>query len=301
MKAPRFSIIVAVMLAFVLGALPGGAAEADRGDNQPLSALTPATNTYLEKIVFPTVKIECTVEIYGHEATSSGSGSILNSRYILTAYHVVDTAIDITAIVQPNETRVPCTVVCHGDLDSLDYAILQMDRTPPETSGLIVPGNDAPEIEIEHFVDVISPESFGNLATGQEVVIAGHPLGGEIHITEGRLCAKTNGFYSTSAPVIHGNSGGPVFTDDYQLVGVLVRVAVSRGVPITHINFFVPLSSIKEDMHDKGFDFVWAGEAPPPAPEEDQVEPEDTPEEDEESSNILMIGRYETITLLFHD
>jgi len=302
---PKYSIIFVLMAILLVGFPSEEVAQADRGSSAPLSAITPSSSTFLEKTILPTVQIVSTIDVGGLPMMGKGSGIILNERYILTAYHVVDNAIAIKAILQPDGTELSCTLVCHGDLGALDYAILQMHTSIESDSGAIIPGDSASEIDIAYFADVMSPESFEDLVTGQSITIVGYPLGGEIHITDGRLCAKTNGFYTSSAPVINGNSGGPVFTDN-QLIGILVRVATSRGVPITHMNFFVPLDAIQADMHEAGNDFVWAGELPPEpevTPEDDAAEDSDEPTADLDLNErgALVIGRYDTIFLLFFD
>lgn len=289
--------ILAVLLLFV-SPFTIDAQDAATPQSAPTTTIDPGPRGILEQCVLPSVKIEAVKDMNGFAIRGSGSGTLLNGRYILTANHVIEGATEISALILPDETRVPCEVICHGDMGNADFAILEMDLTPPEAEGALLPSRDVAEIELEHFAEVITPEDFANLATGEELFSAGYPLGGEIHLTRGMLCAKVDGFYTTSCPVIYGNSGGGIYNANHKLVGVLVRIAVSRGVPITHISFMVPISTVWEAVEAEGCSFVWTGEAPPEETTPEPEEPEDESDEDSSAEDhTLNIGPYESILI----
>jgi len=249
-------------------------------------------DTLVENCILPSVKV---VTDRGR-----GSGTIINERYILTACHVIDDATEINILLQPEMEAIPCEVVIKGDLADRDYAILKVKEEEEEAlSGVLLPEvaeEEEEEILFENYANVISAEDFENLRTGDDLFAVGYPLGGELHITKGVLCSASNGFYSTSACVIYGNSGGGIYTEDNRLFGVVVRIAVSGWTPISHVSFVVPISNVRADIHEHEMDFIWDGELPPESDEE-EAEPEEEEAEPEEGAAFLQIGSYDTILL----
>ncbi|HEV3139279.1 MAG TPA: trypsin-like peptidase domain-containing protein, partial [Vicinamibacterales bacterium] len=141
---------------------------------------------------------------------STGSGFILTSSgYIVTNHHVIAGATLLGVQIPGREKAVPAKVVVDDPED--DLAIVKIDGPL---------GN--------------SPIAFADAAQvrmGQDIVALGYPLGFELGQTV-RTATGTissllgprdkEGLYQVSAPVQHGNSGGPVFNKDGQLVGVVV-------------------------------------------------------------------------------
>jgi len=252
-------------------------------------------DTLVENCILPSVKVVTN--------RGRGSGTIINERYILTACHVVKDATEISILLQPSMEEIPCEIVIMGDLADLDYAILKVKEEEEEAlRGVLLPevgeNDEEEEFLFENSANVISTEDFENLKTGDDLFAVGYPLGGELHITKGVLCSASNGFYSTSACVIYGNSGGGIYTSDNRLFGVVVRIAVSGFTPISHVSFVVPMSNVRADIHENGMDFIWEGELPP-EPEEGEEGPEEGQEEagPEEEATFLQIGSYNTILL----
>lgn len=80
---------------------------------------------------------------------------------------------------------------------------------------------------------------------------------GDVTDSEEMLDGKT--YTQSSAPLIFGNSGGAVFADlagDYPLVGVPARIAVSGGSGVTHLNWFIPASRIRQFFTAQRLDFL---------------------------------------------
>jgi len=304
----RNACLLSVML-LLFAVAPFSSAQSAR-DDVPLSAITPSQNGLIEKCILPSVKIVSVKDRDGVDVRSSGSGTVLNEKYILTAAHVVDDAVDIFAYISPDNIEVPCTIVCRGDMAAVDYAILEVGSSYLD-NGALLPGVDREIFQPEYFAEIISEGSFDDLSTGQDLFAVGYPLGGEVHITKGMLCAAVDGFYTTSVPVIYGNSGGAVFSSDYRLVGIVVRIAISGWTPISHISFIVPISSIWADVESQGCDYIWEADPAPeptePIPEEPQdIDPEQEPDDEgdeetepeEPADHTLAIGPYLTIPLI---
>jgi S1-C subfamily serine protease len=88
----------------------------------------------------------------------------------------------------------------------------------------------------------------GNSSTvksGDHVTALGAPLGLESTLTDGIISAVREAgsfrLFQTSAPISHGSSGGPLF-DDY---GNVVGLAVSGVEAGENLNFAVPIDSAK--------------------------------------------------------
>lgn len=143
----------------------------------------------------------------------SGTGFALNNGYIVTNYHVVEKAkrIYVQGVKGDFLLKYEATVVASDK--SNDLALLSI--------------NDS------HF------KGFGNIPykvktstseVGEEVFVLGYPLtstmGDEIKLTAGIISSKTGfqgdvSLYQISAPIQPGNSGGPLFDAQGNLIGVV--------------------------------------------------------------------------------
>ena len=144
----------------------------------------------------------------------TGTGFALNEGYLVTNHHVIDGALSIKVYG------------IHGDFNSACTAkVVGVDKT-----------NDLALLKIESYratnSDVI-PYSikFSTADVGEDVFVLGYPLtqllGNEIKLTNGIISSRT-GFdgnvnnYQMSAPVQPGNSGGPVFDKNGNVIGIVV-------------------------------------------------------------------------------
>lgn len=77
------------------------------------------------------------------------------------------------------------------------------------------------ETPLGHYVSV---RPFGDLKVGERVYSIGAPAGLELTMTDGLLSGKrlTSGqhFVQTSAPISHGSSGGGLFDEAGNLIGI---------------------------------------------------------------------------------
>jgi len=165
----------------------------------------------------------------------SGTGFIIsNDGYILTNYHVVETAhsrnIPIT-IVLSDSTTYTATVV--GFEAYSDVAVLKIDATG------------------------LNPVIFGNsdiLRVGQTVYAVGNPFGDFVYtMTDGIVSAldrivsvdgRTISAFQFSAAVNSGNSGGPVYNTAGEVIGI-VTAKVIRG-NVEGIGFAIPINDAVE-------------------------------------------------------
>ncbi len=203
------------------------------GDDSSLG-LSPADVAELVKDSVVAITTE-TVQ-YGYfmqQYVSEGAGSgvvITEDGYILTNNHVIQGANSIMVTLQNGETY---NAVVVGSDSENDIAVLKI-----EAKGL-------------------TPAVFGNsdeLRMGDMAIVIGNPLGtlgGSL--TQGRISAlereielegQTMTLLQTDAAVNPGNSGGGLFNDSGELVGIIVAKSISTDVE--GIGFAIPIDDVKE-------------------------------------------------------
>jgi S1-C subfamily serine protease len=147
---------------------------------------------------------------------STGSGFFIHKNgYIATNHHVIDKAKSIQVEVKMGNTSV-----------NYNAKVQMVDKT-----------NDLAILKIEDSKFVPLPllpyqiKRDGLAEVGSSVFTLGYPLalngmGKEVKFTDGKVSSRTGyeqniNSYQTTVPVQPGNSGGPLFNDQGQLVGVI--------------------------------------------------------------------------------
>ncbi len=160
-------------------------------------------------------------------ATSLGSGFIVDSAgFVVTNNHVIAEADEISVILQDNETF-DATVV--GRDPKTDLALLKIDA-----------GRDLPAVGWGH-----SSEA----RVGDWVVAIGNPFGLGGSVTAGIISARQrdinagpyDNFIQTDASINRGNSGGPLFNLEGQVIGVNTAIFSPSGGSVG-IGFSIPSS-----------------------------------------------------------
>jgi S1-C subfamily serine protease len=181
-------------------------------------------------------------DIFGRAYYSQvqGSGFVYNFTgqvVVVTNYHVVDSAINIT-VTFSNGNAYPATVL--GSDPYAELAVLSVD---------------APEEEYVP-LEIVSSSS---LQVGDPVMVVGTPYGlsgsmstGFVSALGRTLSAETTGGYvipnviQTTAPLNPGNSGGPVLNYQGQVVGIATAIVQdSQGV-----GFAIPSNTILREIED---------------------------------------------------
>lgn len=163
----------------------------------------------------------------------SGTGFALKDGYIMTNYHVINDAsqIKIQGINGDFLTEYGVQVV--GVDKSNDLALLKI-------LGEVPTDFDAIPYGIKTSISDV----------GENIFVLGYPLtatmGEEIKLTNGIISART-GFdgdvttYQLSAPVQPGNSGGPMFDEDGNVIGVIC----AKHVGAENVAYAVKTSQVK--------------------------------------------------------
>ncbi len=160
-----------------------------------------------------------------HRVQSLGSGFVIDpSGLIVTNNHVIEGADEITANFNDG-TKLTATLVGHDD--KTDLALLKVTADKPLTA---VKFGDS-----------------GKIRVGDWVMAIGNPFGLGGTVTLGIVSARNrdinsgpyDNFIQTDASINRGNSGGPLFDMDGEVVGINTAIISPTGGSIG-IGFAVP-------------------------------------------------------------
>lgn len=171
----------------------------------------------------------------------NGSGFFLNQEgYIATNYHVIEDA----TVVQANFTR-------NGKVESYPAKVVTVD-----------PQNDLAIIKIDDpSFKYVSQIPYGLLSrtidTGSEVFALGYPMadimGNEVKFTDGKISSKSGiqgdaRVYQISVPIQPGNSGGPLFDMNGNIVGITSSGLNRDYFKSENVNYAIKASYLKTLM-----------------------------------------------------
>ncbi len=232
------AVIAAVSVAEGAGAVPGPpvpnwpaapAVPAQARDvlaAEPLRLAADAETRHVEKLTLRIRNISC-------GQGEIGSGFALDAHTLITNRHVIAGAAALQA-------------------DTWDGQTVDLDVSQAATGVLV----DIGVIHVAQSLPVVATPG-PDPAVGAGVTAVGYPLGGALTITHGKVLAYLDGnsldpsiafdgqVMEVSAPVKHGNSGGPLLDSHGRVVGVVF--AAQPGVTYTAssgITYVLPLKSI---------------------------------------------------------
>lgn len=164
-------------------------------------------------------------------ATSLGSGFIVDAKggLVVTNNHVIQDADEITVILQ-DDTNIKATVV--GRDAKTDLALLHIETTHPLTD---VPFGDSDAMRVGDWVLAIgNPFGLGGTVTAGIVSARGRDIG----------AGSYDDFLQTDASINRGNSGGPMFNLDGQVIGINTAIFSPSGGSVG-IGFAIPSNLAK--------------------------------------------------------
>ena len=177
------------------------------------------------------------------EWAGNGSGVIISkSGYIITNHHVIDDADDIEV-----------EFILNDEVQKFNAEVVQFDKTNDLAIVKIVDVNFDGVGELPYNFKTRSSD------VGTKVFAFGYPMalsimGKEIKVTDGMISSKT-GFdgdittYQITAPIQAGNSGGPLFDEKGNLIGINssgLRLDVADNVAYSiKTNYILNLIDIK--------------------------------------------------------
>jgi serine protease Do len=174
-----------------------------------------------------------------HLTQAQGSGFIISSDgYVVTNHHVVENATEVSVTLDDGKT-VPATIV--GTDKRTDLALLKIKQGGP----------------YQHVDFATAPTRVGDW-----VIAVGNPFGLGGTVTAGIISARGrdigagpyDDFLQVDAPVNRGNSGGPTFNTQGQVVGVNTAIFSPSGGSVG-IGFAIPAETAQHviaALKDKG-------------------------------------------------
>lgn len=181
--------------------------------------------------------------MFGQSTTgvSTGSGFVLTEDgYVVTNHHVVDGATGVT-VTMYDGTEYEAKVV--GSDETNDVAVLKIGESV-QLQAVAIGSSDA-------------------LRVGDQVVAIGNPLGELTStLTVGYVSAKerdvttdgkTINMIQTDAAINSGNSGGPLFNSQGEVVGITTAKysgSSSSGATIEGIGFAIPIDDVMPLVND---------------------------------------------------
>jgi len=229
MRAPAF--VVTVLFATALGA----------------AADQPGLTELYERVDPAVVEIATISEVVpstgpAHQVRTGGLGSgflISDDGVILTAAHVVHLAEDVAVRWATGDVS-PATIVSSNP--SVDLAIIKAETIPPSVTPLVLADSDAVRV-------------------GEQVFIIGAPLSYAHTLTVGHVSARRTPddlfggiepveLLQTDAAINEGNSGGPMFNMDGEVIGVVSHI-MSNSVGSQGLGFVITSNMARSEMLDK--------------------------------------------------
>ena len=219
------------------------------GDRKPTELNISSVNTekemttaefyaaYVGSSVGITVDIVST-NIFGQTVTNAAAGSgfvITEDGYILTNYHVIDGASAINVAFVDGKTY-PATFV--GGEEANDIAVIKIDA--------------------KDLTPVVIGKS-GDMLVGEQVTAIGNPLG-ELTFTEttgiisalDRTVTMSDGrkmnMIQTDCAINSGNSGGPLFNNHGEVIGIVSAKYSSSGVE--GLGFAIPMDDVADMVNE---------------------------------------------------
>ena len=199
------------------------------------------------KNVDAVVAVNARYETANGVAQGAGSGFVISADgYVVTNYHVIEKATQLS-VIPHGKSAVKAEVVGYDVTN--DVALLKIE------------GEDLP------FVTFGSSD---NLVVGDQVAAIGNPLGElTASLTVGYISAKdrvvsTDGtvinMLQTDAAINSGNSGGPLFNMNGEVIGIITAKysgSSNSGVSIEGLGFAIPMDDISGIVSDlKQFGYV---------------------------------------------
>jgi serine protease Do len=199
-------------------------------------------------VVIQTKESQQVISEHGIRETSSGglgSGIIISpDGQVLTAAHVVHNADEIAVSLSDGQSM-PARIISSSVL--ADVALIQLE-------GEFGPLNHVPLSDSD------------KVSIGEVVFVIGNPYGLTHTLTVGNLSGRriqggdeallNTEFLQTDAAVNQGNSGGPLFTKDGKLIGIVSFISSQSGGS-EGLGFAASSNMIKEEILNRPH--IWSG------------------------------------------
>src|ERR1700730_488447 len=174
-----------------------------------------------------------------HLTQAQGSGFIISADgYVVTNHHVVENATEVSVTLDDGKT-VPATIV--GTDKKTDLALLKIKQGGPYQHADFA--TTTPRVG-DWVIAVGNPFGLGGTVTAGIISARGRDIG----------AGPYDDFLQIDAPVNRGNSGGPTFNTQGQVVGINTAIFSPSGGSVG-IGFAIPAETVKTviaALKDKG-------------------------------------------------
>jgi len=236
-----------------------------------------------EKLLYPTVRVRTD--------KAGGSGTIIYSRpvpegsdyegyetYVLTNCHVINDNIRVEkkwSTLLKREVKTDVLADCTVELFDFEYGSWESGHIAHKAEIMCYDKDmDLALLRVksskkfEHVATVFPRgEHMKRLRMFMKVYAVGCGMGHPPLATQGNLTGFTDiidnyPYWLSTAPTIYGNSGGSLYlADTYEFIGIPSRIAVNMGGfsadAITHLSYFIPITSIYNFLEDQVFQFLY--------------------------------------------
>ena len=179
------------------------------------------------------IGIRGTALIYCNDLGCSGSGFLIRQDgLVITNAHVIyneeDESVSQDIYVTINGIETTAQVVCYGDPDGSDVALLQLASTSPKQHILKTTNSDLVRV-------------------GSRVYAIGNSLGEGLCITTGIISDKDREVFNercfmSDVATNGGNSGGPLLNTR----GEVIAICVAGNPEAKGMNYFIPINYVLE-------------------------------------------------------
>lgn len=236
-----------------------------------------------ENLLYPTVRVRTD--------KAGGSGTIIYSRpvpegseaeghetYVLTNCHVINDNIRVEkkwSTLLKREVKTDVLADCTVELFDFEYGSWESGHSAYKAQIMCYDKDmDLALLRVksskpfEHVATVFPMgEHMKRLRMFQSVCAVGCGMGHPPVPTTGQLAGFNDiidnyPYWLSTAPTIYGNSGGSLYlADTYEFIGIPSRIAVNvsgfSADAITHLSYFIPVTSIYDFLRDQVFMFLY--------------------------------------------
>ena len=166
-----------------------------------------------------------------------GSGFVIsNEGYIVTNHHVIERADQIQVVFSNAEKEIEATLV--GSDPKTDIAVLKIDPASLNADSLSWGDSDVSRVG-DIVLAIGNPLGLGGTVTSGIISSINRDIGGGPYVD----------FIQTDAPINRGNSGGPLFNLNGNVIGINSMIISQTGGSVG-LGFSIPSSTAKLIVQD---------------------------------------------------
>lgn len=174
----------------------------------------------------------------------AGSGFVIGDDLVLTAYHVIEGYDEVEVWFSNGARRIGTVLKAN---EELDIAVIQVPRIPHSVQPLELEFSSTPKLGTVvwawgyPFADQITLSNLTRTPTVTMGIVSAHRK---------TVTGETMHFLQTDAAVNHGNSGGPLITENGRVVGMNVKILTPEGKDPEGLNFAIDITKHQKEIEE---------------------------------------------------